>query len=81
MKYTVLAYFDKDTEKYNPPILAPMPLDDAIEGVIDGCKKGQIQHAKSFVCCHLGYYDTKTGKFELNQEPKKVVECDQYVKD
>ena len=31
MKYSCLAYFDKDLEKFNPPMFFPHSVDDAVE--------------------------------------------------
>lgn len=80
MMYTVCAYYDKETEKFNPPFFMPFVIDDVIESVIDGVKKGKIEGAQAFDLYHLGNYDTATALFNLNQEPKKVIELDQYVK-
>lgn len=81
MIFTVCAYYDVDIEKFNPPFLVPMSLEDTIDQVIDGVKKGNIKDAKSYLCYHLGFYDTSTAKFNLNKEPVKVLELASYVRD
>lgn len=81
MRMAVIAYFDKVTEKFNPAILAPNTIDDAIEMVIDGVKKGTIKDANDFDLYVLGEYITETGTFELNKEPKKVCELYKYVRE
>lgn len=80
MKMAVIAYYDKVTEKFNPAILVPNTIDDAIEMVIDGVKKGQIKDAKDFDLYVLGEYITEDGKFVLEKDPKKVCELSLYVK-
>lgn len=81
MIYSILSYFDKDIEKFNPPMIAPMSKEDAIESIIDGCKKGQIENAKCFKAFYFGTFDTVTGKFELIDGGQELFDCAIYVKD
>lgn len=80
MKFTICAYFDIETAKYNPPFLVPFGLDECIESVIDSVKKGQLKDAEYFRMFHLGYYDTADAKFDLNDQPVLVADLTKYVK-
>lgn len=80
MRYTVLAYKDKELEKFLPAFLIPNNFEDSIEIIIDGVKKGKLEGADALTVYHLGFYDTEDGKFDLLEDPKKVFDCDQYVK-
>lgn len=80
MKYTVATYFDVELRKFNPPMLVPMNEEDTIESVIDSTKKGQIQGAVAFELHILGKYDTATGKFELEEQPRFVARLEEYVR-
>lgn len=79
MKYEVFCYFDKETEKFNPPFFAPMSYDDTVENVIDGVKKGKVEDAKAFDLYHLGSYDTADGVIVVLEKPKRVISLENYV--
>lgn len=81
MIYTVCVYFDKDLEKYNPPFFVPFDTEQTIENVIDGVKKGKIEHPESFDMYLLGTYDTATALFNLVKEPKKLITLGDYVRE
>lgn len=80
MIYSVLAYKDVETEKFNPPMLFPFDIETAIETCIDGVKKGKIEGAEFFNLFALGTYNTANAKFDLLPEPKLVAKLGDYVK-
>lgn len=80
MKMTALAYYDVQTQKYNPAFLVPFSLDDSIESIIDAVKKGQLQGAEFFELYHLGFYDTENALFTLNEKPAFVAKLADYVR-
>lgn len=79
MIYSLLAYKDKETVKFNPPMLFPMDKDTAIENITDGVIKGKIEGAENFELYVLGTYDTITGTFKCG-EPEKVCDLAVYVR-
>ena len=81
MTYTVLAYFDKDVEKFNPAMFFPMQSEFAIENIKDAVIKGKIEGAEAFDLYLLGSYDTANGLFNLNEKPVKVATLSDYVKE
>ena len=80
MRYTVCAYYDKDTEKFNPCMLFPFDVDSVIESIKEGVIKNKIEGAGAFELFHLGFYDTANANFELNDKPVKVMDLSQYVR-
>lgn len=76
MKYRVIAYFDLDLEKFNPPMLVPLSLDDTIESLIDSAKKGQIPGQDTAWAYDFGSFDSD-GTFDLLEKPAKI--CDLTV--
>lgn len=81
MKYTMAAYFDIETKKYNPPMLFPFETDAVIETVTSGVTKGKIEGAQAFDLCLLGTFDTETGKCELLAQPEKLLHLADYVRE
>lgn len=80
MKYTVLAYYDKDVEKYNPPFLLPFGLEDSVSSVIDGVKKRKIENPEAFELYHLGWFDTETGQITVLDKPSIKAILSDYVR-
>lgn len=81
MIYSVLAYFDKETEKFNPPMFFPFGEADAIETVKDGVKKGKIEGASAFKLYSIGSYDTATAEFEIKGKAKEICDLADYVRE
>ena len=80
MKYTVAAYYDLETEKFNPPMLFPFDVDATLETIKSGVIKGKIEGAEAFDCMLLGTFDTETGLFALLEKPKKLLHLKDYVR-
>lgn len=80
MKYSVLAYRDIDLDKFNPPMLVPFSKEDAVDSVIDSCKKGKIPGAEAFELYFLGWYETSDARFELKDKPELVSVLRDYVR-
>lgn len=80
MIYTMFAYRDIETEKFNPPFLVPFSIEDTIESVKDGAIKGKIESAKTFELFYLGTFDTIDAGIKL-VDPKKVLTLSDYVKE
>lgn len=80
MRMTVLAYYDIQTQKFNPAFFVPFSLDDSIESITDAVKKGQLDGAQFFELYHLGSYDTENALFNLNEKPAFVVKLADYVR-
>lgn len=80
MKYSVMAYRDKETEKFNPCMLFPFDVDSVIETVREGAIKGKIEGCEAFELFHLGFYDTANASFTLNEKPVKVLDLSQHVR-
>lgn len=81
MKYSVMAYFDKDLNKFNPPMVIPFNVEDAVDSIKDGVKKGSIPGAKSFDLYHLGSFDTANAKFEISEKPVLKAVLSDYVRE
>lgn len=80
MIYSVVAYYDLDLEKFNPPMIAPMSEEQAEESIVDGVRKGKVEGAESFQAFYFGSFDTATGKFNLLEKPKLLVDLTKYVR-
>lgn len=80
MKYSIMAYYDIETEKFNPCMLFPFAAADAIESIKEGVIKGKIEGAEAFELYHLGSYDTANASFELLDRPAKVLKLADYVR-
>lgn len=81
MKYTVCAYYDTETEKFNPCMLFPFPVENVIETIKEAVIKGKIEGAKDFELFHLGSYDTADASFELAGKPVKLLKLSDYVRE
>lgn len=80
MIYTVAAYYDVETEKYNPPMLFPFPVDNVIETIKEATIKGKIEGAEAFELYQLGNYDTADASFELLAKPVKLLKLKDFVR-
>lgn len=80
MKYTVCAYFDLETHKYNPPMLFPFDTGAVVETISSGVTKGKIEGAKDFDLFLLGTYETETAGFTLLEKPEKLLHLADFVK-
>lgn len=78
MKYSVATYFDTELEKYFPPFVGPVSLEEFQEAIEDAAKKKQItdcEHKKLYL---IGVYDTENGKLDVFEEKKLIVDLTIY---
>lgn len=80
MIYTLFAYYDVDTEKFNPPMVFPFEKESGIETIREGVIKGKIEGAEAYELYFLGTYDTADAKFDLLAKPSKELTLKQYVR-
>lgn len=80
MKYTLVATFDIDLNKFNPPYCVPFSVEDTTQSVIDGVKKGKIEGAESLELYQIGTFETNDGKCEVLAKPVKLAKLADYVR-
>lgn len=78
MKYSVATYFDTELEKYFPPFVGPVNVDEFREAIEDAAKKKQItdcEHKKLYI---IGVFDTEKGKLDVFDKELLIVDLTIY---
>lgn len=83
MKYTVIAYYDKDLECFKLPQVINCPeisnlVTDLIRGLVKMLPDDKVVQFGRQELYHLGYYDDETGCLEA-LKPVKVLDCDEML--
>lgn len=80
MIYTVAAYYDVETEKFNPPAFFPFGVEATVETIKDATIKGSIDNAQYLELYQIGSYDTADASFELLAKPVKILKLKDFAK-
>lgn len=79
--YNVFCYYDKALELFNQPVIEDKEPGMMATSIQAGIMKGTFPKDKAvgLLCVYLGQFNIKTGEFNLFDEAKIIVDCDQIL--
>lgn len=79
--FELYSYYDTTLDQFNQIVVEDKEPAFMAESIRAGLLKGTFpaEKAAGLIFVHLGRFDMKSGKFEIFDEPRAIVDCDRLL--